>query len=112
VVDNWIFDPARKINELSPVLTENGTYHIVQIMGIDPSRPVDDATLKTLRDNALNDWLLFQKALPGTTITPIDQNMFSDPLNMPPDLPTAVPSGQQPGSLPGGLPGSGLPGQP
>jgi parvulin-like peptidyl-prolyl isomerase len=116
VVDNWIFDPARKINELSPVLTENGTYHIVQIMGIDPSRPVDDATLKTLRDNALNDWLLFQKGLPGTKITPIDQNMLLDPLNVPSDLPQAAPSGQQPGSVPGGLPGGmpngGLPGQP
>ena len=118
VIDNWIFDPARKLNELSPILTENGTYHIVQIMGIDPSRKVDDATLKTLRDNALNDWLLFQKALPGTKITSIDQSMLLDSMNKPPILPTSAPAVQPPGGglpgggLPGGLPGGGLPGQP
>jgi len=108
LVDNWIFDPARKVDELSPILTENGTYHIVQIMGIDPSRDVDPATLKTLRDNALNDWLLFQKALPGVKITPIDQNMLLDSMNMPPGLPSSAPAAQPPG---GGLPG-GVPGQP
>lgn len=118
LIDNWIFDPHRKINELSPVLTENGTYHIVQIMGIDPARNVDDATLKTLRDNALNNWLLEQKALPGVTITPIDQNKLLDPTNMPPDLPASAPGAQPPNGLPGGgLPGGGqpsggLPGQP
>ncbi|MBV9229793.1 MAG: peptidylprolyl isomerase [Chloroflexi bacterium] len=53
-IDNWIFDPARKLNELSPVLTENGAYHIVQIMNIDPARPIDDTTLKALKDNALD----------------------------------------------------------
>src|SRR5205823_9962473 len=27
VVENWLFDPARKLNQLSPILKENGTYH-------------------------------------------------------------------------------------
>ena len=37
VVENWMFDPARKLNEISPILTENGAYHIVQILAVDPS---------------------------------------------------------------------------
>jgi hypothetical protein len=117
-IDNWIFDPARKVDELSPILVENGTYHIVQIMGIDPARNVDDSTLKTLKDNALNTWLLSQKALPGVKITPVDQNKLTDPMNIPPGLPASAPTpaGGQPGSgipgMPGGLPGGGVPGQP
>src|SRR5579883_384693 len=31
-VENWMFDPGRKIGELSPVLYGNGAYYIVQIM--------------------------------------------------------------------------------
>jgi parvulin-like peptidyl-prolyl isomerase len=111
LIDNWIFDPARKVNELSPILTENGTYHIVQIMGIDPSRDVDAATLKSLKDNALTDWLLEQRAMPGVTITPVDQDKLLDPTNMPPALPTAAP-GDQSGGQSGGLPGGSVPGQP
>jgi parvulin-like peptidyl-prolyl isomerase len=106
VVDNWIFDPARKLNELSPVLNENGSYHIVQIMGIDPSRPIDPTTLQSLQQNALLIWILEQKAQPGVTVTPIDQNKLTDSSNMPPDLPAAAPAA----TPPGGLPGSGIPG--
>ncbi len=112
VVENWMFDPARKLNELSPVLSENGSYHIVQILGIDPSRPIDSKTLQSLKSNALSNWLLEQEALPSTHITPIDQNMLLDPSNMPPGLPAGAPaSGPNgvPGGLPGGIPGSGAP---
>src|SRR5258707_13195919 len=74
VVENWLFDPSRIPNEISPVLKENGSFHIVQILGIDPARAIDPATLKTLKDNALSNWLLVQKSLPITKITPVDQN--------------------------------------
>jgi hypothetical protein len=116
IVENWIFDPHRKINEMSPIITENGDYHIVQILGIDPSRPVDDATLKSLKNSALSDWLLMIRALPTTKITTVDQNMLLDTANMPPNLPASAPApsnGGAPGGLPGGLPGGapgGLPG--
>ncbi|GHO93386.1 hypothetical protein KSF_034340 [Reticulibacter mediterranei] len=118
-IDNWINDPARKLNEISPVISENGTYHIVQIMGFDPSRAIDETTLKDLKDNSLTTWVLSQKALPGVTVTEIDQTMLLDANNMPPGLPASAPAQQQQGGsgLPGGtggLPGgdTGLPTQP
>lgn len=109
VVDNWLFDPQRKVNEISPVIKENGTWHIVQITAIDPSRPIDKTTLQSLQGNALTAWLLSQDALPSTRITDINQNMLTDANNMPPGLPAGAPSTQQSGGVPGGLPG-GLPG--
>jgi hypothetical protein len=110
VVENWLFDPSRYIFEMSPVLKENGSYHIAQVMGIDPSRPIDSSMLQTLKYNALSNWLLQQKALPTTTITPVDQNKLLDPLNLPPTsvLPVGAPTSGQ--SVPGsGVPGSGVP---
>jgi hypothetical protein len=114
VVDNWLFDPARKVGELSPILKENGTYHIVQVTGIDPSRAIDSTTLQSLKTNALTAWLLSQKALPGVNITPIDQNMQTDTNNMPSSLPSGAPSNGASG-MPGGAPGipggsTGIPG--
>ena len=114
VVDNWIFDPRRTLNELSPVLSENGTYHIVQITAIDPSRSIDAPTLQSLKDNALTAWLLSQKAMPGVTVTSIDQSKLLDPNNMPPGLPASAPGSQgAPSGIPGGqgIP-SGSAGQP
>ena len=92
IVENWMFDPSRKLNELSPILQENGSYYIVQIMGIDPSRAVDKATLQTLKTNALADWLLEVQALPTTKITAVDQNMLLNASNMPSDLPQSAPA--------------------
>ena len=65
IVDNWIFDRARTANELSGVITENGAYHIIQILQIDPARSVDATTLGTLQKNALTSWLLSQKGKLG-----------------------------------------------
>ncbi len=76
-------------------------------MGIDPARAVDKDTLKTLKDYALSDWLLIQRALPDTKITPVDQNKLTDPMNLPPDLPAGAPGGA-PGA-PSGLPSGGQP---
>jgi parvulin-like peptidyl-prolyl isomerase len=106
VIDNWLFDPARYVGEISPVLNENGAYHIVQITGIDPSRALDKTTLQSLQTNALTSWLFEQRALPGMNITPVDQNKLTDPSNMPPDLPSGAPATAVPG-VPGSLPNSG-----
>ncbi len=104
-IENWIFNPSRQLNELSPVLTENGSYHIIQILGIDPSRVVDSATLKSLKDNALNNWLMSKRA--NATVTPVDQTMISDTSIMPPGLPASAPSQSVPGTTPGGaVPGA------
>ena len=93
VVDNWLFDPARRYNEISPVLKENGAFHIVQILGFDPARTVDAKTLQSLKDNALSNWLLEIKAQSSTSITPPDQNKQLDPNNLPSPsiLPTSAP---------------------
>lgn len=96
-VNKWIFDPGRKIDELSPIILENGTYHIIQITGIDPSRTIEDAMLKRLQTNATNIWTLNEKASPGVNVTPIDQDKILDPANMPPGLPASAPGQQQQG---------------
>lgn len=102
-VDNWLFDPARFINQISPILVENGSYRIVQILSIDPSRAIDAQTLQTLKTNALSDWLLELKALPSNVISTGNANMMSDPNNLPPTtiLPAGAPS-TAPGTTPGG----------
>ena len=106
VVENWMFDPARKLNELSPVLDENGSFRVVQIMGVDPSRAVDKTSLQTLKTNALANWLLEQQALPSNKISSVDQTMLVNPSNMPPDLPSSAPaSSSTPGTtLPATVP--------
>lgn len=109
VIDNWLFDPKRTINELSPILSENGSPHILQIMGIDPSRAIDASTLQTLKTNALQNWLLEQQALPTTKITPIDQNKLTDAANLPPAsvLPAGAPAPGVPGAPAPGVPAGG-----
>jgi len=95
IVDNWIFDPARKPNELSPVITENGAYHIIQILQIDPARSVDATTLSSLQGNALTSWLLSVKAQQNLTTIASDQNKLLDPSNIPnttPAIPASPPA--------------------
>jgi parvulin-like peptidyl-prolyl isomerase len=105
IVDNWIFSPQRYVNEISPAINENGAYHIIQILGIDPSRPIDSSTLQALKNNALTAWLLEQKALPTTKIAPVNQTMLLDTSNMPPGLPSSPPGQPTPTSpLTGGAP--------
>jgi parvulin-like peptidyl-prolyl isomerase len=106
-VDNWLFDPARYEGELSPVLVENGTYRIVQILSIDPSRAIDSSTLSKLKGSAFSNWELEQKALPSNVVSQGDPNMMSDPNNLPPTsiLPAGAPDNSQNGGAPGGMPG-------
>ncbi len=109
IVDNWIFDPARKPNELSPVITENGAYHIVQILQIDPARAVDATTLSSLQSNALASWLLSAKAKEGLTTIASDQNKLLDSSNIPnttPAIPASSPSASGTPTAGGGVPGS------
>jgi PPIC-type PPIASE domain len=96
IVENWLFDPSRKLDELSPVLVENGSYVIAQVLGIDPAHAVDKPTLQVLQTDALSDWLLQVQALPATKITPADQNMLLDASNMPSDLPVTAPAAATP----------------
>jgi len=118
VVENWLFNPSRKINELSPVLSQNGSFYVVQILGIDPSRAVDSTTLQNLKNDALTAWLLSLRV--GANITTVDQTKITDPSNNPSSLPVSAPTpqgglpatgGGLPGGLPGGTTGGTVPGQ-
>lgn len=98
VIDNWIFDPARKLNETSPIIFANSAYYIVQIMGVDPSRAIDADLLKALKQNAATNWLQERHFLPGQKIVAIDQNKLLDTNNMPPNniLPSSPPASNNP----------------
>ncbi len=93
VVDNWLFDPSRTLNEISPVLYANSAYYIIQFLNVDPSRAVDATLLKALQTNALVNWAQERHYLPGQHITAVDQNMVSDSNNLPPNnvLPSTAP---------------------
>jgi parvulin-like peptidyl-prolyl isomerase len=109
IVDNWIFDHARTPNELSGVITENGAYHIIQILQIDPARSVDATTLGTLQRNALTSWLLSQKGKLGLSVISSDQSKLLDPMNIPnttPSLPASPPATATPAATSGGTTGT------
>ncbi len=90
-IDNWITDPSRTVNQLSPVLTENGTYHVVQIENIDPARAVDSTTLTALQQNALKYWVAEQKAH-GANVSAPDSSILLNTANMPSWLPQSAPT--------------------
>jgi parvulin-like peptidyl-prolyl isomerase len=90
-IDDWIMAPARTPNEFSPVLSENGTYHIVQIEKIDPARAVDTTTLNALKQNALKYWVAEQKAQ-GAKVSEPDSTILLNTTNMPSWLPASAPS--------------------
>jgi parvulin-like peptidyl-prolyl isomerase len=118
-IEDWAYAPGRKVGELSPVIADaSGTFDVVQILAIDPSRAVDPATLKSAQENALPHWLSMQRAILGSRVGTPNTTMLGASRNLPkkPDLNGALPTfTPPPGSgLPGangGLPGgSGLPG--
>ena len=101
-VDKWLFDPSRKLNEISPVIQDGGTFHILQIMNTDPSRAVDSAVLTRMKNDAFVLWVLEKKAN-GAQLSSPDQTMLLDPSNIPSWIPSSPPSA--PGT--GGAPGTG-----
>ncbi|GHO53690.1 peptidylprolyl isomerase [Ktedonobacter robiniae] len=110
VVDNWLFASQRKVNELSPIISDAGAFHIVQITGIQQSRAVDSAKLQSLKGSALDLWLVKQKALLGSKITATDIDTILDASNLPSSVPVSPPAQQNQNGSGTGLP-SGLPGQ-
>ncbi|HEU0028704.1 MAG TPA: peptidylprolyl isomerase [Ktedonobacterales bacterium] len=104
-IANWAFAPERKVGDLSPVISDtSGTWDVVQILAIDPSRAVDAPTLKASQDSALTFWISSQKALLGKRAGSPNTTMLTASRNMPkaPDLNGALPTFTPP-------PGSGLP---
>ena len=105
-IEVWAYAPGRTVGALSPVLADSsGTFDIVQIVAIDPSRVVDAATLKSAQDIALSHWLSMQRSELGSRVGTPNSTMLLASRNMPkaPDLNGALPTFTPP-------PGSGFPG--
>ncbi len=81
----WFLDPARKVGDISGVLTETGgTFDIVKILAIDPSRALDSTTLASLKANALNShWLNGKRDLPPTKVSSPNTDMETSAANVP-----------------------------
>jgi len=108
-VEVWAYDPARKVGDWQIIRTASGTFDVVQILGIDPSRKVDATTLKNSQDNALAHWLGGARVAPFNHISTPDADMVQATRNLPkvPDLKAQLPNynpNQGPGA-PGSIPG-------
>jgi parvulin-like peptidyl-prolyl isomerase len=111
-IEDWAFAPTRKVNDISPVIKDvSGTFDVVQILGIDPSRAVDAAQLSSAQSDALDHYLNAAHVLPGNSVSTPDSTMLTASRNMPvaPNLNATLPNENPGGSGP--LPGQQIPGQ-
>jgi hypothetical protein len=95
VIENWAYGPGVKVNALSPVIKDvGGTYNVVQLLGVDPSRPVDASQLSSAKTDALNHWLNGARAEPANRVGNPNQDMLTATRNMPvkPDLNATLPT--------------------
>lgn len=107
-IELWAYASGRKVGDLSPVIYDtSGTYDVVQILAIDPSRAIDAATLKAAQDNALSHWLGQQRVDPSAHITSANSTMLNAARNLPkkPSLSATLPAVTP-------TVGSGIPGMP
>ncbi|HEY7832260.1 MAG TPA: peptidylprolyl isomerase [Ktedonobacterales bacterium] len=95
ILVDWAFGASVKSGDISPVLKDtSGTYDVVQVLGLDPSRAVDPSQLSAAQNNALDHYLTGQKALPATAISTANQDMLSANRNLPtlPNLNATLPN--------------------
>jgi hypothetical protein len=95
IIEDWALATSRHVNEISPVLKDvNGTYNVIQILAIDPSRKVDASTLDTSRSNALSHWLSGQRYNTSNHVTTPDSTMLTATRNLPvaPNLNATLPN--------------------
>ncbi len=96
-IELWTFDPSRKVGDLSGVIADAaGTYDVVQILGIDPSRPIDATALSQAKDGILAHWISGERHGSTTRISAANQDMMSAGRNLPviPDLNATLPTVQ------------------
>ncbi len=94
-IELWAYNSSRKAGDLSPVIADaSGTFDVVQVLEIAPSRAIDAATLKGAQDNALDHWLLQQRIIPGAKVTSADSTMLNASRNLPkqPSLSATLPA--------------------
>jgi hypothetical protein len=91
----WLFDPARKVGDLSPAIKILSTeYNIYYISAIDLHRPISASTRQSLQTNALSNWIALIKNLPQVHVGDVDSTKQLDPNNFPANLPSGAPSVQ------------------
>lgn len=94
-IEIWAFDPSRKVGDLSGVIADAaGTYDVVQLLGIDPSRAVDATSLTNAKSSILDHWLGGEKHRATAHISSPNQDMMSATRNLPtlPNLNATLPS--------------------
>ena len=99
----WLFDPARKVGDLSdPIGSSGGTYSVIQFLGAE-QKPIDDSQLQGLKDNALNHWLSGQRVATVNKISTPDSDAMQASRNLPrtPDLNAQLPDFSSQGQIPG-----------
>jgi hypothetical protein len=97
-IEAWAFGGNVKPGDVSPVIKDvSGTFNIVQIVEINPSRAVDPSLLSAAQSNALDHYLTGQRHAPGSHVTNADTDMLVAQRNQPttPDLNTKLPSFNQ-----------------
>ncbi|HKD74807.1 MAG TPA: peptidylprolyl isomerase, partial [Ktedonobacterales bacterium] len=112
-IEQWAFDAKRKAGETSGVIKDvGGTFNIVQVVAIDPSRAVDSGTISTLKSNALSHWLTGMRDLaPTNHISSYNQTMYNSTYNVPTTPPFGTGASTTPTTTGGqpALPGSTSP---
>lgn len=94
-IDNWLFGSNPQVGTISPVLLDStGSFDVVQVLGVDPSRAVDASTLQAAQNDAIDHYLGGQKILPGMHVGSADQTMETAPRNLPvlPNLNATLPN--------------------
>lgn len=100
-IGNWAFGSGGTVHALSPVIKDvSGTYDIVEVLEVNPSRPVDPSQLSAAKSDALDHWLAGQRVAPSVHITVPDTNMLTAARNLPvaPSLNSPLPAVPTPGT--------------
>ena len=109
VIEQWVLNTSRKPGDISGVIKDvNGTYDVVQVIAIDPSRPLDKDKVSNAQSVILDHWLGGQRNDGTNHVSTANQNMMTATRNLPkmPDLNAQLPQEKQQGNP---ITGSGNP---
>ena len=101
VIEQWALDPGRKAGDLSSVIKDvNGTYDVVQIIEVDPSRALAADKVSSAQGVILDHWLGGQRNNTTNHVSATNQGMLTATRNLPkmPDLNAQLPREQQQGN--------------
>lgn len=101
VIEQWALDSSRKAGDISGVIKDvNGTYDVVQVIAVDPSRALAADKVSNAQSVILNHWLGGQRNDGTNKVSTANQNMMTATRNLPkmPDLNAQLPKEQQQGN--------------